>query len=88
MGLKPGFADGPMPDCENYRPQCQHFLRRQIEIIRPSTIIVLGDDVARGLRTRETCREGLLGDQLTANTAFYATISFRSRSADCARYGL
>jgi uracil-DNA glycosylase len=50
MGLKPGSADGPMPDCKDYRPQCQHFLRRQIEIVRPSTIIVLGDDAAVQLR--------------------------------------
>ncbi|HZC23750.1 MAG TPA: uracil-DNA glycosylase family protein, partial [Candidatus Binatia bacterium] len=50
MGVKPGGADGPMPDCEGYRPQCQRFLRRQIEIVRPRSILVLGDDAQGQLR--------------------------------------
>lgn len=50
MGLKPGTADGPMPDCDGYRLQCQRFLRRQIDIVRPRSIIILGGDAEDQLR--------------------------------------
>jgi uracil-DNA glycosylase len=43
MGLKPGSATGSMPSVRRYREQCERFLRKQIEIVRPSAVVALGD---------------------------------------------
>ena len=42
MGLKPGKAEGPMPSVPGYRNECQQFLQRQVEIVRPCAIVALG----------------------------------------------
>jgi hypothetical protein len=42
MGLKPGSATGSMPSIDGYRDQCVQFLRKQIEIVRPSAVVALG----------------------------------------------
>jgi hypothetical protein len=42
MGLKPGKAEGEMPSAPGYKNQCQHFLRRQVEIVGPRAVIALG----------------------------------------------
>ncbi len=46
MGLKPDKPDGPMPDCEGYRPQCQRFLVMQFAIVKPKAVVTLGRDAA------------------------------------------
>jgi uracil-DNA glycosylase len=42
MGLKPGRATGAMPSVPDYKIQCQAFLDRQVEIVKPSAVIALG----------------------------------------------
>jgi hypothetical protein len=42
MGLKPGGAVGDMPTVPGYEDECQQFLVRQIEIVRPAAIAALG----------------------------------------------
>ena len=41
-GLKPGSATGPMPTVDGYREQCQQFLVRQVDIVKPFRIVALG----------------------------------------------
>jgi hypothetical protein len=47
MGLKPGSATGSMPSVPGYRDQCAQFLRKQIEIVRPSAVVALGVNAER-----------------------------------------
>jgi hypothetical protein len=42
MGLKPGKATGAMPSVPGYKTQCQAFLSRQVEIVKPSAVVALG----------------------------------------------
>jgi uracil-DNA glycosylase len=42
MGLKPGSAVGSMPAIPGYHDECQAFLNSQIEIVKPSLIVALG----------------------------------------------
>ncbi len=42
MGLKPGSATGSMPSVRGYRDQCARFLKKQIEIVKPSAVVALG----------------------------------------------
>jgi hypothetical protein len=42
MGLKPGKAEGEMPSVPGYKDQCRHYLKQQVEIVRPRAVIVLG----------------------------------------------
>jgi hypothetical protein len=42
MGLKPGKAEGTMPSVPGYKHECQLFLRKQLEIVQPRTVIALG----------------------------------------------
>jgi hypothetical protein len=42
MGLKPGSAVGDMPTVPGYEDECNQFLVRQIEIVKPSLIVALG----------------------------------------------
>jgi uracil-DNA glycosylase len=42
IGLKPGKATGAMPSVPGYRTQCQAFLDRQVEIVKPSAVVALG----------------------------------------------
>jgi hypothetical protein len=51
MGVKPGSAVGSMPAVAGYHDQCQAYLARQIEIVKPSIIVTLGQR-ARGRVTR------------------------------------
>lgn len=44
MGFKPGSATGRMPGGRQYREQCRRFLRKQVEIVRPTAVIALGND--------------------------------------------
>ena len=46
MGLKPDDRSGKMPSCAAYESQCLHFLSRQIQIVDPRAIIILGGDAA------------------------------------------
>jgi hypothetical protein len=47
MGLKPGKAEGEMPSVSGYKDQCQLFLKQQVEIVRPRTVIALGVKAAK-----------------------------------------
>jgi len=47
MGLKPDKAEGDMPSVPGYREQCQEFLKRQVEIVRPCAVIALGAQAIR-----------------------------------------
>lgn len=47
MGLKPGKAEGDMPTVPGYIQQCQSFLQRQIEIVRPHAVAALGTQAVR-----------------------------------------
>jgi Uracil DNA glycosylase superfamily len=42
MGLKPGRAEGDMPSVAGYKDQCQHYLKQQVEIVKPRAVIALG----------------------------------------------
>jgi Uracil DNA glycosylase superfamily len=44
MGLQPDKASGPMPPSPAHREQCQRFLMRQVEIVGPRAVILLGGD--------------------------------------------
>jgi hypothetical protein len=50
MGLKPGTRDGKMPSCKPYESQCLHFLSRQVQIVDPKAIVVLGGHAASCFR--------------------------------------
>jgi hypothetical protein len=50
MGLKPGAASGKMPSVPGYKKQCRCFLLRQIEIVGPRAIVVLGSDAESEIR--------------------------------------
>jgi hypothetical protein len=50
MGLKPGSAVGDMPTAAGYEDECRQFLVRQIEIVRPSMIIALGQKAGKRVR--------------------------------------
>ena len=47
MRLKPGSSTGSMPSVRGYRDQCAQFLRKQIEIVRPSAVVALGVNAER-----------------------------------------
>ena len=47
MGLKPGKATGHMPSVPEYKKQCESFLKRQVEIVRPSAVVALGAQATR-----------------------------------------
>jgi hypothetical protein len=46
MGLKPEDRSGKMPSCEAYESQCLHFLSKQVQIVDPRAIVILGGDSA------------------------------------------
>ena len=46
MGLQPAKATGSMDASPFFREQCRSFMNRQIEIIRPRRIAILGNDAA------------------------------------------
>lgn len=50
MGLQPLSATGPMKASDLFREQCRVFLRRQVEIVRPTCIAVLGNDAWNEVR--------------------------------------
>jgi hypothetical protein len=47
MGIKPGKAEGDMPSVPGYKEQCQCFLKRQVEIVRPCAVVALGVQATR-----------------------------------------
>jgi hypothetical protein len=47
IGLKPGKAEGEMPSVRGYKEQCQSFLQRQVEIVRPRAVVALGVQAIR-----------------------------------------
>ncbi len=47
MGLKPGSAVGDMPTVPGYEEECRQFLVRQIEIVKPSVIVALGQKAGK-----------------------------------------
>jgi len=49
MGIKPGKAEGAMPSVPGYKEQCQRFLKRQVEIVRPCAVIALGVQANRNV---------------------------------------
>lgn len=42
-----GEAEGEMPSVPGYKEQCQDFLKRQVEIVRPCAVIALGGQAIR-----------------------------------------
>lgn len=50
MGLKPGSAVGDMPTVPGYEDECRRFLVRQIEIVKPSMIVALGQKAGKRVR--------------------------------------
>ncbi len=47
MGLKPGKAEGEMPSVPGYKEECQRYLQRQVEIVKPCAIVALGSRAIR-----------------------------------------
>ncbi|MDQ6734805.1 MAG: hypothetical protein M3Z35_11965 [Nitrospirota bacterium] len=47
MGLQPGKASGKMPTTDLFRCQCRQFLFKQIEVVRPRRIAILGGDARK-----------------------------------------
>ncbi|MEQ1949669.1 MAG: uracil-DNA glycosylase family protein [Bryobacteraceae bacterium] len=50
MGLKAGSATGDMPTVPGYEDECRQFLVRQIEIVKPSVIVALGQKAGKRVR--------------------------------------
>lgn len=44
MGLKLDDRSGKMPHSEAYESQCLHFLGRQVQIVEPRAVVILGGD--------------------------------------------
>jgi hypothetical protein len=47
MGIKPGRAEGDMPSVPGYKEECQRFLKRQVEIVKPRAVVALGAQAIR-----------------------------------------
>lgn len=50
MGLQPTKATGPMDATTLFREQCRVFMLRQMEIVKPRCIAILGEDAAQEVR--------------------------------------
>jgi hypothetical protein len=58
MGLKQGSTTGPTPSTPAYKDECQAFLAEQIQIVKPSLVVALGEKAfmcARKLKLSIRC---------------------------------
>ena len=85
MGLKAGSAVGDMPTVPGYEDECKQFLIRQIEIVKPSVIVALGQKAGKRVRAanegfvvevRTKDRMARVSSQIAARTIVLGLVQF------------